>query len=228
MARLARIVIPNNIYSVATRINNWNFIFSNPRYCEMFLEIIKEAKKKFGFKLYGFCIMHSHVHLLFQTIDSIANVSKIMHFINGVFARRFNLKNGQRGHFWLERFQSKIVQDGHHLKDSILYFALNPLRAGITNNPLEFKFSSIRTYFDNAFSDLIDRLPEELIEIVKNEMKKLISGLKNHIKKKFKKVVKIAKKYCKKLDFHGFSKTQHFVGDTTFVEKMTKLYCPSG
>jgi hypothetical protein len=147
-----------------------------------------------------------------------------MHFINGKFARRFNIKNGQRGHFWLERFKSKVIEDDKHLKDSLIYFALNPVRAGSVSDPLKHTFSSVRALFEDVFSDLIDPLPQRLVDIVKEELLAIIKTAGY----KAKKIAKKVRIFCQSLIAHSFIKTQHFVGSGKYIKKMTRLYCPTG
>ncbi len=168
MPRARRIKDKNTIYSVVTRVNYSNFHFDDPSLGHAFLDHLKDIKKKLQFKLFGFVIMATHVHLLIQTKDDIADISDVMKHINGYFAVKFNRYNKVKGHFWMERFKSKIVQDFRYLVNTIIYFALNPVRAGITNNPLKYKFSSINNVKDEKiFADILDPLPKEYLELIK-------------------------------------------------------------
>ncbi len=149
-------------------MNYSNLHFDDPRVANAFLDHLKGIKKKLQFKLYGFVIMATHVHLLIQTKDELSDISEVMKQINGYFAVKFNSYNKVKGHFWMERFKSKIVQDFKYLVNTIIYFALNPVRAGITSNPLKYKFSSINNIKDEKiFADILDPLPEEYQKIVK-------------------------------------------------------------
>jgi len=173
MSRKPRIKIKNQIYSVVTRINNSGFHFQNTDIATAFLDHIKSIKQKLQFKLYGFVIMSTHVHLLIQSNDEIADISEIMQHINGYFAVKFNRYNKIKGHFWMERFKSKIVQDVSYLVNTIIYFALNPIRAGIAKNPLNYKFSSINNIKDEkVFADILDPLPKEYKQALKDFLEK--------------------------------------------------------
>jgi len=173
MARKPRIKIANQIYSIVTRINNSQYYFSDRQNAIAFLDHLKYIKNKLKFKLYGFVIMSTHVHLLIQPNDNEADISKIMKQINGNFAVMFNKKNKLKGHFWMERFKSKIVEDLKYLANTIIYFALNPVKAGITDNPLKYEFNSIRNIKDsNIFADLLDKLPEKYNSFIKKFLKR--------------------------------------------------------
>ena len=171
MPRSARIKAANQIYSVVTRVNNSGFTFKHEEVAQMFLSHLKEIKERLNFKLYAFVIMSSHVHLLIEPDDEVADISEIMFYVNGKFAQKFNLRNGRKGHFWMERFSSKLVEYGKHLASSITYFAMNPVKAGITDNPLKFKYSSIHNFVDGSFADILDPLPEEFQEFVRDFLK---------------------------------------------------------
>jgi len=169
MARAPRIKASDQIYSVVTRVNNSGFHFQNPDIATAFLDHLKLIKQKLKFKLYGFVIMSTHVHLLIQSNDDIADISEIMKHINGYFAVKFNRYHNIKGHFWMERFKSKIIQDIGYLVNTIIYFALNPVRAGITINPLNYKFSSINNIKDDTlFADVLDPLPKEYAQYLKD------------------------------------------------------------
>ena len=216
MSRHARIKAENQIYSVVTRVNDSRYIFQNNEVCEMFLDHLKETKEKLKFKLYAFVIMSSHVHLLIEPDDETADISEIMFYINGKFAQKYNLRSVRRGHFWMERFSSKLIECGQHLASSVAYFAMNPVKAGVTDNPLKFNYSSIHNYTDGRFGDLLDQLPEELICFVKDFLR-----LNNYVEL-LDKCTRIMKRFSFDLSkSKREQKYRHFVGSSGFVAKNT-------
>ncbi|WP_207652532.1 transposase [Anaerovirgula multivorans] len=48
------------------RENNRQNIFEDDEDCMKFIEIIQQSKEKSGIKLYGYCLMGNHVHLLLE------------------------------------------------------------------------------------------------------------------------------------------------------------------
>ena len=173
MSRQARIKGPNQIYSVVTRVNDSKFIFVDDSIVKIFLNHLKEIKEKLKFKLYGFIIMATHVHLLLESNDEVADVSAIMKHINGGFAQKFNCKYKKKGHFWMERFKSKIVQDMSYVMNTLIYFAMNPVKAGVVDNPLNYKYSSIHNIlYKDQYADLLDPIPLELEALIANFLKR--------------------------------------------------------
>jgi len=54
----------------------------------------------------------------------------------------FNREHGRRGTLWESRFRSVIVQDGLAAKTMAAYIDLNPVRAGIVEDPADYRWSS--------------------------------------------------------------------------------------
>lgn len=58
------------------------------------------------------------------------------------FTRWFNRENGRRGTLWEERFKSVIVESGVACRTIAAYIDLNPVRAGIVEDPTDYRWSS--------------------------------------------------------------------------------------
>jgi hypothetical protein len=66
-------------------------------------------------------------------------------FMQGFLQRYTQWHNGKhkrRGHLWEDRFKSVIVEDGVAAKTMAAYIDLNPVRAGMVENPEEYRWSS--------------------------------------------------------------------------------------
>ena len=51
-------------YHVIARTNRRELIMEDKEFKSLFLSVMKEAKKKYDFKVINFCIMGNHVHLI--------------------------------------------------------------------------------------------------------------------------------------------------------------------
>jgi putative transposase len=56
------------------------------------------------------------------------------------FSRWFNKHHGRRGTLWMERYKSVIVQDGEALRTMAAYIDLNPVRAGLCDDPKDYRW----------------------------------------------------------------------------------------
>jgi putative transposase len=57
------------------------------------------------------------------------------------FSRWFNKHHERRGTLWMERFKSVLVEDGEALRTMALYIDLNPLRAGLVEDPKDYRWT---------------------------------------------------------------------------------------
>jgi len=58
------------------------------------------------------------------------------------FTRWFNRKHSRKGTLWEERFKSVIVESGTAARTMAAYIDLNPVRAGMVEDPAEYRWSS--------------------------------------------------------------------------------------
>ena len=58
------------------------------------------------------------------------------------FTRWFNGKHSRKGTLWEERFKSVIVESGAAARTMAAYIDLNPVRAGMVEDPAEYRWSS--------------------------------------------------------------------------------------
>jgi hypothetical protein len=58
------------------------------------------------------------------------------------FSRWFNVRHKRTGALWESRFKSVLVEDGIAAKTMAAYIDLNPVRAGMVNDPADYRWSS--------------------------------------------------------------------------------------
>lgn len=159
--RKRRDLVTGAYYHVVSRANRKEMIFNSPEIKEMFLEVIRRAKKKFCFSITNFCIMGNHFHLIIQPHTG-ESLSKIMQWILSVFALKFNRFFNYTGHVWYDRFTSKVIRSFHQYLITFLYIAKNPIRAKIVENPLDYEYNGIR-FFQKGILDILERPPNSFL-----------------------------------------------------------------
>lgn len=142
MARPLRIEYPGAVYHVTSRGNARAEIFLDDADRESFLDVLASVVERFAWRLYAYCLMGNHYHLLVETPDP--NLSRGMRRLNGVYTQRFNRHHGRVGHVLQGRFNSIIVERERYLLELARYIALNPVRAGIVRSPGDWRWSSYR------------------------------------------------------------------------------------
>ncbi|MDR2494339.1 MAG: transposase [Spirochaetaceae bacterium] len=130
----------NAVYHVTAKVNRGENIFFCSAMRQLFLFTLKRARKKYSFTVHHFRIMSNHIHLIIQPGPD-ENLSRIMQWVLGVFARAWNKAHGIKGHVWGDRFFSKIL-DG--LREFFRAFATkNPFKVQLVKSAEEWEFGGL-------------------------------------------------------------------------------------
>lgn len=160
MARPLRIAVSNLPFHVLDRGNNRQIVFREEVDFIYFLKLLKRYKKELRFKLYHFCLMPNHFHLVLESAIE-GSLPKIMMRLTLAYSWYFNRRYGGVGHVWQGRYKSSLIDKENYFIWCGLYVELNAVRAGLVSKPEGWRWSSYRTY---AFGE-IDPLMEGLIDI---------------------------------------------------------------
>jgi putative transposase len=128
MPRHPRVQFSGAIYHVTIRGNGRRNIFGDDRDRERFLLRLAESVKTYGIRLYLFCLMSNHVHLLLETPSP--NLSRFMQSLETGYTVYFNLRRRTSGHLFQGRFKAKLVEGDDYLLKLSRYVHLNPVCIG--------------------------------------------------------------------------------------------------
>lgn len=106
------------------------------------LEQVAAACRRFAWTCLAWCHVTNHFHLLIRIEDE--TLSSGMHWLNWMYARRFNERYGYTGHVFERRFGATLVEQEEHLLEAIRYVPLNAVRAGLCADPVDWEWSSFR------------------------------------------------------------------------------------
>ncbi len=144
MARIARAVAAGFPHHVVQRGNNRENVFIDDEDREKYIKLLKKYSRERDARILAYCLMSNHVHLLVQVAD--IPLSRIMQNVSFRYTRWFNWRQGKSGHLFQGRYKAVLVDADEYLLELVRYLHLNPVRAGITTDPLEFPWSSHRAY----------------------------------------------------------------------------------
>lgn len=153
MARHARKISSTGIYHIMLRGINKEQIFQKQYYKTRILNLLKEIKEEIDFSIIAYCVMDNHLHLLAKIGDE--DLKIIMKKLNVKFALYYNFYEGRYGYVFQDRFSSKAVEDEGYLLGVLCYIHNNPVKAALTDNIINYQWSSAKDYF-NKNTDLID------------------------------------------------------------------------
>lgn len=97
-----------------------------------------------GWRLHAFALMTNHDHLLVQTPE--AKLSRGMHLLNGAYTQYLNVRYRRRGHVFQGWYKAHLVEADDHWSEVSRYIHLNPVRAGIVSDPLDYPWTSFPGY----------------------------------------------------------------------------------
>ncbi len=143
MPRIPRGQIVGHAYHVLNRGNARATIFHKDGDYRVFLDLLAAARTKFPVKVFGFCVMPNHFHLVVQPATADA-LSPFMQWWLTSHVRRHHRHYGSSGHVWQGRFKSFPIQQDEHLFTVLRYVLRNPVRAGLVKRAQEWPWSSFQ------------------------------------------------------------------------------------
>lgn len=144
MSRGRRRISGTNVYHIVSRGNNQENIFLDEKDKIHFLGLMKNDSDKLGVKIYAYCIMTNHTHILLKS--ALKTTSLFMQEVNSKYACYYNCKYDKSGHAFQGRFYSSPVETESYLFSCVRYIHNNPVKASIANKIEEYRFSSVREH----------------------------------------------------------------------------------
>jgi REP element-mobilizing transposase RayT len=115
-------------------------IFSDDFERQMFVGRAGRIVKRLSWRVYALCLMTTHYHLVIGLCEE--NLSAGMRTLNGGHSQFFNKRHDRRGAVFESRFSSTLIESESHLKEAIRYVALNPVEAGMVEQPQDWPWST--------------------------------------------------------------------------------------
>ena len=140
MARPLRIQFPNAVYHIISRGNGRQRVFLDDDDFRCFLRVLRHVVKRLDWRIWTYCLMPNHYHLLVQTPEP--NLSRGMRDVNGLYSQLFNKRHSRVGHVFQSRYKAVLVDSHSYLLELARYITLNPLRAKLCDAPEAWRWSS--------------------------------------------------------------------------------------
>ncbi len=165
MPRMARVVLPHMPHHVVKRGHNRQAVFAGAEDYERYLEDLRELSSALDIRLYAYCLITNHVHLLLCPGEEVAAMGRLMKALAARATRYRNRVEGRSGTLWEGRYKSSPVQTEAYLLACTRYIELNPVRARTVPVAGDYAWSSYRQRIgegdrwidlDPAYLDLAD------------------------------------------------------------------------
>ncbi len=212
MARLPRIVVPNQPLHIMHRGNNRLEIFESDEDMWRIKDDIATSLEKSDCHLHAYVIMTNHLHLLITPTDKM-QLTIFMQSMANRYVRYFNATRKRTGTMWEGRFKSCVVDTDSYLFTLYKYIEMNPIKANMLTNVSDYPWSS---YPHNALGKTDTLISEH--ELYKN--------LSSNIQQRCKKYRAMFDRLeITRQEQHIASATQRgeVFGNETFQQKIGKL-----
>ena len=172
MARTAREKSESGIYHIMLRGIDRQLIFLDDEENLHFVEVLSQCREMSGFRLFAYCLMGNHVHMLLQAERE--PIDLVMKRIGTRYSVWFNSKYGRVGHLFQDRYKSEAIHDDSYYLTALRYILNDPVKAGICVRAEEYPYSSAREYYtgestgmtDTAFAETITGGHDALLEFL--------------------------------------------------------------
>jgi putative transposase len=148
MARIARIVVPGYFHHVSQWGNRTQNVFFCDEDRKYYLKLLEECVKEAGIKLYAYCLMDNHVHLIVVP-EKKESFSEGIGKLHRQYTNTINSRQGWRGHLWQGRFASYPF-DATYIADLTRFVERTPVRRGIVKCALDYPWSSASARVQNV------------------------------------------------------------------------------
>jgi REP element-mobilizing transposase RayT len=145
------------VYHVTARGNERRALFTDAADRERFLRVLGESVDSFEIRLYLFCLMSNHLHLVLETPRG--NLSRFMHRLETAYTVYFNHRHERHGHLLQGRYGAVVVERDAYLLRLSRYVHLNPVfTSALRRRPpaerrallRQYPWSSYRSYIGQA------------------------------------------------------------------------------
>ncbi len=157
MARKLRVEYEGAIYHVVIRGVERRKVFSDDADRERFLDRLSKYADEMEVRLYLFCLMSNHVHLLFETPGG--NLSQFMHRLQTAYTVYYNMRHGRAGHLFQGRYKAILVEGDEYLLKLSRYIHLNPVKVGsVKRLPLPEQIAALRGYVWSSYPGYLGKV----------------------------------------------------------------------
>lgn len=177
MPRKPRTMSSTGIYHIILRSVNQHLIFEEDSDYQKFIYILSDCKMKYDIKVYAYCLMDNHIHILLNS-----PADKLAAFFRSLgtrFVRWYNNKYLRTGHLFQDRYHSTTIESERAFLAALVYIHDNPVKANMCRYPSEYRWSSYNAYYGKKNS-LVDTGLADRIAGGRDSLLRFFSRATNH------------------------------------------------
>ncbi len=164
MAKMARVEAVGYPHHVIQRGNRRQDVFFSDADKREYLRILKLQSDLFGLKIWVYCLMDNHLHLIVVP-EKEGSLARAIGEAHRLYTRMVNFRERWKGYLWQGRFSS-FPLDSDYLYYCVRYVECNPVRAGMVKRPEDYPFSSAKAHIHRKRDPILE--PFYLTQEIKN------------------------------------------------------------
>jgi len=142
------------VYHVTTRGNDRGLLFETDDDRERYLFSLAESLQRYDVRLYLFCLMANHTHLVLETPRG--NLSQFMQRFQTAYTVWFNRKHRRSGHLFQGRYGASVVAEDEYILKLSRYVHLNPVYiAANVDKPKRERIQILRSHAWSSYRSYI-------------------------------------------------------------------------
>lgn len=158
MARLPRLVVPNQPHVIIQRGNDRLAIVRDDEDCQRFVAWLKECATFYRVAIHAYVLMPQHVHLLATPIDQ-DGLAQMMQKLGRHYVPWFNQKYQRTGGLFQGRFRTSLIEPERYFLACSRYIELDPVRGNLAAGPLGYPWSSYAHHAGMRIDTLVSDHP---------------------------------------------------------------------
>ncbi|MPZ18141.1 MAG: transposase [Luteitalea sp.] len=105
---------------------------------------LRQSAARFSMQLLAWCFMPNHLHVLAEGARDASHCPSFVKDFKQRAGFAFKKRTGER--LWQPSYHDRILRDDEATENVIRYILGNPVRAGLTKDPLSYPFSGSEVY----------------------------------------------------------------------------------
>ena len=144
MPRKPRFYLSGVPVHVVQRGNCRQAVFFEDNDYHSYLNWLAEGAQKHGCQVHAYVLMTNHVHLLLTPATD-NSISRTIQYVGRHYVTYVNATYGRSGTLWEGRHKGCVISSEEYLLACMRYIELNPVRAGMIERPMDYRWSSYRS-----------------------------------------------------------------------------------
>ena len=143
---------PKSVFHLMWRMIEGKFFLQTSRMKNAYINALLNSRKMAGGKaqIHSLCIMDNHVHMIGALKTDHRPMSDWLQAAHTSVAKLINKTKNRQGPVAIGRPRNTLTEDDHHMLKLMFYLDYNPVRAGMVEEPKDYKWSTYNHYAHGA------------------------------------------------------------------------------